>query len=129
MSGHNAKKLVGIWLDSSKAVIITQDAAESGSYRIHETVKGREKHGGGSEHSMNNAKQSEDLKYMKSVAALLLPYDEIFIFGPGQSQEQLQHHLKAQPQFSNKKMTVNSSGQLTDNQAVAAVREFFRPGS
>ena len=129
MSENNQKKLVGIWLDSAKAVIITQDEKESGSYRINNTVDGTRKHSGGSEHSMNNAKQSEDLKYFKSLAALLLPYDEILIFGPGQSQEQLQKHLLQQAQFSNKKMTVDSSGQLTDNQAVATVRDFFKSKS
>lgn len=129
MSEHNQKKFAGIWLDSAKAMIITQDEKESGTYHIQETVKGREKQSGGSEHTMNNARQSEDLKYFKSVAALLLPYDEIFIFGPGQSQEQLQHHLQQQGQFTNKKMTVDSSGQLTDNQAIATVRDFFKSKS
>ena len=129
MSEHHHKKLAGIWLDSTKAMIIAQDEKESGSYSIHDTIKGREKHSGGSEHTMNNAKQSEDLKYFKSLAALLLPYDEILIFGPGQSHEQLQHHLQTQVQFNNKKMTIDSSGQLTDNQAIATVRDFFKSAS
>lgn len=126
MAVHQEKKFAGIWLDGVKAVIIAQEESDNASYSVKETVKGREKQGGGSEHSMNNAKQSEDLKYLKAVTSALLPYDEIVIFGPGQSQEQLQHHLQEQVQFNSKKLTIDSSGKLTDNQAIAKVKEFFK---
>ncbi len=98
------KKLAGIWLDSTKAMIITQNRKRTGilSY-LPAPLKAKENHSGGSEHTMNNAKQSGDLKYFKEVSAELLPYDEILIFGPGQVQEQLQHHLDEQPTFNNKK--------------------------
>ncbi len=126
MAVHHEKKFAGIWLDGVKAVIIAQEESDNTAYSVKETVKGHEKQGGGSEHSINNAKQSEDLKYLKAVTSALLPYDEIVIFGPGQSQEQLQHHLKEQVQFNSKKLTIDSSGKLTDNQAIAKVREFFK---
>ena len=129
MSEQHHKKSAGIWLDTSKAMIIAQDETGTGEYSIHNSIKGRTKHSGGSEHTMNNAKQSEDLKFFKSLAALLLPFDEILIFGPGQSQEQLQRHLQLHVQFNNKKMTTDSSGQLTDNQAIATVRDFFKSAS
>jgi stalled ribosome rescue protein Dom34 len=123
MAEHQEKKLAGIWLDSEKAMII---AKEAGVFSVQDTLKGQEAHSGGSEHTMNNAKQSDELKYFKAVTAALLPYDEVLIFGPGQSQEQLQHHLNGQVQFKSKKITIDSSGQLTDNQAIAKVREFFK---
>ena len=126
MGEQHQKKFAGIWLDSAKAVIIAQQPDENESYTVQGTVKGHERHSGGSEHSMNNAKQSKDLKYLKEVTTALLPYDEIVIFGPGQSQEQLQHHLQDQVQFNAKKITVDSSKQLTDNQAIAKVRDFFK---
>jgi len=126
MKEQHQKKFAGIWLDSAKAVIIAQQPNESETYSVQDTVKGHESRSGGSEHSMNNAKQSKDLKYLKEVTTALLPYDEIVIFGPGQSQEQLQHHLQDQVQFNSKKITVDGSGQLTDNQAIAKVRDFFK---
>ncbi|MBA4166947.1 MAG: hypothetical protein H0X41_05295, partial [Chitinophagaceae bacterium] len=94
MAKQHQKKFAGIWLDSAKAVIIAQQPGEAGTYGVQDTVKGRESHSGGNEHTMNNARQSEELKYLKAVTSALLPYDEIVIFGPGQSQEQLQHHLE-----------------------------------
>lgn len=126
MSEQQQKKFAGIWLDGVKAVIIAQQANDAAIYSVKETVKGREKKSSGSEHSINNAKQSEELKYLKSITTALLPYDEIIIFGPGQSQEQLQHHLQEQVQFNIKSITVDSTGKLTDNQAIAKVRDFFK---
>lgn len=126
MSEQQQKKFAGIWLDDVKAVIIAQQLNDATIYGVKETVKGREKKSSGSEHSINNAKQSEELKYLKSITTALLPYDEIIIFGPGQSQEQLQHHLQEQVQFNIKSITVDSTGKLTDNQAIAKVRDFFK---
>jgi stalled ribosome rescue protein Dom34 len=126
MSEHHSKKFAGVWLDSVKAMIIIQNEKEAGSYILNETVKGAHSHSGSNEHTMNNARQSEDLKYFKSVATALLPFDEILIFGPGQAQEQLQHHLQEQVTFQKKKITIDTAQQLTDNQAIATVRDFFK---
>ena len=126
MSENHQKKFAGVWIDSVKAVIIAQDETESSAYKLHETVKGTSSHGAGSEHTMNNAKQADALKYFKAVGTALQPFDEILIFGPGQSQEQLQHHLQGLVPFKNKKITLDTAGQLTDNQAIATVRDFFK---
>ncbi len=75
---------------------------------------------------MNNAKQSDMLKYYKTVSNLLLDYDEILVFGPGKSQEQFQHHLQQDAQFNSKQITIDSAEQLTDPQMIARVREHFK---
>jgi stalled ribosome rescue protein Dom34 len=93
---------------------------------VQEILKARESHGGGSEHTLNNAKQSDSLKYYKSLANLLLNYDEILVFGPGKSQEQFQNHLQADTQFKNKEISIESEGYLTDRQVIAKVRDFFK---
>lgn len=127
MKHNNQKQYAGIWLDNDKAMIITKTSEnENDDYAVQDTVKAKENHGGGSEHSMNNAKQSDSLKYFKSISALLSGYDEIFVFGPGQSQEQFQNHLQKDAQFKNKKVTIDSAEQLTDPQMIAKVRDFFK---
>ncbi len=123
MKQNNQRQSAGVWLDNQKAVIITNN---SGDYAIQEKVKGSENHGGGSEHSMNNARQTDTLKYFKSISNLLSKYDEILIFGPGKSQEQFQNHLQEDAQFKNKKITIDSAKQLTDPQMIAKVRDFFK---
>lgn len=125
MKQNNPKQYAGVWLDNSSALIITNTPNNNAGYAIHDKVKAGQGQGGGSEHSMNNSKQSETLKYFKSVSSLLLAYDEILVFGPGKSQEQFQNHLKGDPQFAHKQITIDSTGQLTDPQMIAVVRDFF----
>lgn len=127
MKQQKQKKFAGVWLDNSEAMIISSDSEQStGDYHIVDKVQSTGNQGGGSEHSMNNAKKSEQLKYFKSLSHLLNPYDEILLFGPGQSQEQFQNHLQGEVQFKNKEITIDSSDHLTDPQRIAKVREFFK---
>jgi stalled ribosome rescue protein Dom34 len=127
MKQHTQRTHVGVWLDNAKAIIIANDIEnEQEDYAVAEQVKAKGSFGGGSEHSMNNAKQSDLLKYFKSVSGLLTGYDEILIFGPGKSQEQFQHHLQQDAQFNNKQITIESADQLTDPQMIAMVRDFFK---
>ncbi len=128
MKQKEAKQYAGVWLDNQQAMIIStsSESDTDDEYTISNKLKAVANQGGGSEHSMNNSKQSHQLKYFKELALLLIPYDEILIFGPGQSQEQMQHHLKEDPQFNHKKVTIDSSDQLTDPQRIAKVRDFFK---
>ena len=123
----NEKQYAGVCIDNANAIIITNSAeGENNEYAIHEKVKSAEHHGGGSEHSMNNAKHTDELKYFKSVSTHLLAYDEILIFGPGQAQEQFQNYLKEDAQFNSKKITIDSAAHQTDPQMIAMVRDFFK---
>ncbi len=126
MKQQSKKKHAGVWLDNQKALIIANSSEmENSEYAVMEKIKAADHFGGGSEHSMNNAKQSDNQKYFKSVAGTLLNYDEILIFGPGKSQEQFQNYLHEDAQFGSKKITIDSAEQLTDPQMLAKVRNFF----
>lgn len=125
MKQNSAKQYAGLWLDNSKAILIA-NTTENAEYSIQDKVKAEGKQGGGSEHSMNNAKQSGNLKYFKDIAGLLSGYDEILVFGPGKAQEQFQNFLKDDNQFQNKKISIDSDEQLSDGQMIAKVRDFFK---
>jgi len=126
MKDKKEKQYAGIWFDTTKAILITSDTADGKhEFVIGQRVKAEHNHSGGNEHTINNAKHSENQKYFKSVTPLLLPFDEILIFGPGEAQEQLLHYLKEDKQFQNKKITLASAAQMTDNQMVAKVQDFF----
>ena len=125
MKQTNQKQFAGVWLDHHKAMVITAED-DSGEYAILDKVKAPEEHVGGNEHSIHNTQQSNLLKHFKSVAKLLVKYDEILVFGPGTAQEQFQKHLQEDAQFKSKKIIVDSAGQLTDAQMVAQVRDFFK---
>jgi stalled ribosome rescue protein Dom34 len=124
MKQKQQKQHVGVWLDNQHAIIISN--GEEKDFSILNKVKVVEHQGGGSEHSMNNGKQMENLKYFKALSTQLMPYDEILLIGPGKTQEQFQHHLKEDVQFSNKQISIDSSGNLTDPQMIAMVRDFFK---
>ncbi len=123
MKHQGKKQYAGVWIDNQKAMIITE---HDGEFSIKEKLKADENFGGGSEHTINNAKQSGNLKYFKSISSRLLNYDEIMIFGPGKSQEQLQNHLEEDAQFNKKKITIDSAEHITEPQMIAMVRDFFK---
>jgi len=127
MKQHNPKQFAGVCLDSHNAIIIANTSeTENGDYSIQDKVQASEYHGGKGEHFMHNAEQSNHLKYFKSVANLLLNFDEILVFGPGKSQEEFINFLHEDAQFKSKKITIDSAGQLTDPQMIAKVRDFFK---
>jgi stalled ribosome rescue protein Dom34 len=127
MKNKEQKKYAGVCLDHAHAIIITNEhESDDSEYTILEKLKSDESHGGGSEHSMNNAKQGGEQKYFKAVSAQLTRYDEILIFGPGKSQEQFQNFLKADARFHATDISIDSADHLTDPQMIAKVREFFK---
>jgi stalled ribosome rescue protein Dom34 len=123
MNKRSVKQYAGVWMDTTAAVIISNEGNDD--YKVQTKVGSPHHKGGGSEHSMNNAKANDTLKFFKSVSKELLQYDEILVFGPGNSQEQFRNHLKNDFQFNNKPITIDSSDQLTDPQVIAKVRDFF----
>ena len=127
MNNNDKREYAGVCMDTATAEIICSNKeAENREFSIQHTIKSAEAHTGGSEHSMNNAQHTNELKYFKSVAAQLMPYDEILIFGTGKAQEQFQNYLKDDAQFSHKKISIDSAQHLTDPQKIAMVRDFFK---
>ena len=124
---QSTKQYAGVWMDNSKAIIISKGAdSDGGEYAVQDNVKVKDSHAGGNEHTINNAQKTDTLKYYKSLSNLLVSYDEILIFGPGKAQEQFQNHLKQDAQFKNKQVTIDSAEHLTDPQMIAKVRDFFK---
>ena len=66
------------------------------------------------------------LPHLETIASQLLKYDEIYIFGPGKSQEEFLNFLNDDNHFKNKKITLGSAEKMTDPQTVAKVRDFFK---
>lgn len=126
MKQKDQNQKAGVWLDSQTAFIIDNISDKTNNdYSIQHKVKGNASQGGGSEHSMNNAKQSDNIKYYKSISTLLLKYDEILLFGPGKAQEQFFNYLKDDAQFKSKQMTITNTQQLTEPQIIAKVSDRF----
>jgi len=118
------KQCVGVWMDHHNAIFIT---AEDGEFSIADNkVVAGQYHGDKGEHAYNNAEKTDNRKYFKTIGSQLLKYDEIFIFGPGKSQEELLNFLHDDQHFKNKKITLGTAEKMTDPQTVAKVRDFFK---
>ena len=119
------KQYAGVWLDSQHAIVIST-TPDNNEFAIRDKVSARVYHGGKGEHAMNNADNANTSKYLQSVAHLLKKYDEILVFGPGKSQEQLVNVLNEDAQFAGKQITIDTAKGLTDPQMIAKVRDFFQ---
>jgi hypothetical protein len=65
--------------------------------------------------------------FIGNVVASVFVYDELYIFGPGNTQEQFRNHICKDAQFNSTDFTIHSSVQLTENQMIVNVRTFFEP--
>jgi stalled ribosome rescue protein Dom34 len=126
MKQQQQKRVAGVYLDSTKAVVIRPAPDyEEGDYIVQDRIEADIHDRAGDKDSRNQAKQSDMLKYYKSVAALLLVYNELYIFGPGNAQEQFQNHLRDDAQFNQKEFAIDSSEQMTEPQMIVKVRTHF----
>lgn len=123
---NHPRRVAGVYLDHTKAVIIRPAPDyEEGDYIIQDKIDAEHHSRRGDKDAANHAEQSELLKYYKSVASLLHVYDELYIFGPGNAQEQFQNHIREDAQFNSTDFTIHSSEQLTEAQMIVNVRAHF----
>lgn len=126
MSNQNEKVYAGVWMDNHNAMVISRPESSTGEdYAIQNKVKSKEYRGGKGEHGSNNADQANSQHFYKDVANLLLPFDEILIFGPGQAQEEFHNFLKGDMHFNNKKIIIDTAERMSDPQMIAKVRTQF----
>ena len=122
MKEHQDKQTIGVWMDQSHAILITPS---NDDYTVSEKVKSDEYHGHSGEHASMNADKAHSRKFYQAISHRLLNYDEIYIFGPGKSQEQLRNFLQEDQHFKGKRIALGSADHLTDHQMIAKVRDFF----
>jgi stalled ribosome rescue protein Dom34 len=117
------KKQVGVWLDSHQAFIVSAPSGEFGMADEVDTTA--PEHNRTSEHTINQAEKALKMKHYHTVAAQIMGYDHILLFGPGTAQEEMRNLLSEDIHFRDKKVVIDSASQMTQNQMVAKVREFF----
>ena len=117
------KTQVGVWLDHHQAVVVSAPEGEFAIAGSFETTA--PEHHRSSEHTIHKAQKALTLKHFDAVAAQLTAYDHILLFGPGTAQEEMRNLLGDDTHFRGKKIEIDSAGQMTPNQIVAKVRDFF----
>jgi len=129
MNTQESKTVVGVWLDYSKALLITtEDHLGRGDYAIRKKIESRgSATRGSSEHTQHHREKAETEKYFKEIARELESFHGIFLFGPGNAQEQLLNYLRDNKHFQGHNLSIDTAGNLTENQLIARVRDFFKP--
>lgn len=127
MKHDHHKKLAGVWIDHSEALMVTtEDHKNHGEFAVREKIHASHHASSGGEHRHHNAEQGEFHHYLKAVAEKLKEFDEILLIGPGKSQEQLKNLMTADQHFSNKKISIESAERLTENQLNAHMKKHFQ---
>ena len=125
---NNDKKFLGLWLDHEDArLIATEGTGPIGDFSIIRHVKAHHRDSrGSSENAQHHSIQEERKKFFQQVTEAIKPFDDILIFGPGTAQEELRNHLTSDKDFHGKKLSIDTAGNLTENQVIAKVRDFFK---
>lgn len=132
------KKQTGIWIDGSKAIIVTLADGKESTIEIESEIENRVHHDGegdkgsfmGSRH-INNEKKFEERKtqqidrYFKNVFQEIKDADELYVFGPADMKLKLKQKIVNDTKFTTKLKKVEAADGMTNNQVVAKVKEFF----
>lgn len=136
------KRQTGIWIDSSKAIIVALDGdtekiteidsdVENDVYHNREGNKGTFSAGG---HHSTNEKQFDNRKkeqidyFLKSVLSYVKKSDELIVFGPAETKNKLEKKLNDGNLIDPGKLkAVETTDKMTLNQIVEKVRRFYNP--
>jgi hypothetical protein len=133
------KKQTGIWIDSTKAVIVTlndgkefvcevQSDLENKVYHDKEGDKGSFQ---GNQHidsdkTFEERKKHQMNNFLKNVVSSVDGSDELYLFGPAETKNKLQQKIKEDKSAkAGKSLTVETSDNMTSNQIVAKVKQFY----
>jgi hypothetical protein len=133
------KRQTGIWIDSSKAIIVTLDGGKENIFEIESDLENKmyhEKEGNkgtfsGSHHSNSENKFEERRKnetnhFLKNILSHIKLADELYIFGPAEAKIKLEQKINTDKSFDvNKLKMVESADSMTTNQIVAKVKKFY----
>lgn len=134
------KKQTGIWIDSSKAIIVTLEDGKEAVSEIQSDLENRVYHDkegdkgsffGGqhidSQKSFDERKKNQINTYLKDVISSVNGSDELYIFGPADTKTKLEQKINADKSttIASKLKLVETADSMTSNQIVAKVKKFY----
>jgi hypothetical protein len=135
---RHMKKQTGIWIDGSKAIIISLDSGketvreipsniESRSHHVHQGDKGTfmGTHHLNHEERFNERKKHQTDAFLKNVLDEVKHSDELFVMGPSLTKKHLMNRLEESGPQMPVLRGLETCDHLTVNQCVARVKEFF----
>lgn len=132
------KREVGLWIDHTKAVIVTVMGEKEEIRQVRSNIKKHIHFSGGSQAMPlfgtssipGESKQDREFasffsSYFDGVASLIRHADSIWIFGPGKAKEELEKHL-ARKQLNTHIIGVETVDKMSDRQIEAKVRQHYQ---
>lgn len=120
------QKRLGIWMDHSTANLLDLNAkkdSHSIESKFNESTK--EEALQRSESLMHNKRQQMQEEYYKEIAAVILKYDHVLLFGPTNAKTELHNFLNKDSHFKDVKIDVASADKMTENEKNAFVKKHF----
>ena len=133
------KKQTGIWLDSSKAIVVTLSGTEENvkeiqsdiENRIHHESEGDQgtfmgQHHLSQERKFDERKRHQIENYVKRIIESIRNDDELYVFGPSEIKLRLKSMIEEDKQISTRLKSVETSDKMTLNQVIAKVKDFYK---
>ena len=133
------KKQTGIWIDTSKAIIVTFTDGKEHITEIESDIENRiyhEKEGDkgaimGSHH-LNNERTFDERKehqfdhFLNDVLSHIKESDELYVFGPSETKIKLKQKIADGKTIADNKLkSIEKADSMTLNQVVAKVKKFY----
>ena len=77
------------------------------------------------ENAANNVEQTNKSKFFKEIEKVITNSTDLYITGPGTSQEELRNHLLETPQYKNLNIKLGTDSQLSEEQVLEEVKSHF----
>jgi hypothetical protein len=119
------KKRLGIWMNHSDAHLMDFKTHIIELHTIESTFTQQEKVEEEDKHKKQAKDKRKQAKFYKDLSETIKYYDEVVIFGPKEAKEKLVNILESDNQFSNIKIDVKHTDNLTENQQHSFVKEHF----
>ncbi|WP_269686086.1 hypothetical protein [Flavobacterium lacustre] len=134
------KTQTGIWIDSSKAIIVTLNGGkekiteidseiENNVYHNKEGNKGTFSgaHQSDSETKFKNRKNEQTDYFIEAVLSNVKKADELYVFGPAETKTKLEQKIQHQNIINPSILrAVETSDKMTLNEIVAQVKDFYK---
>jgi stalled ribosome rescue protein Dom34 len=117
-------KNLGIWMDHSAAHLINLNGEEQTinskfDFDMQEEAISK------SENLMHNKRQQMLASFYKKIAAEVLKYDHVLLFGPTNARVELYNYLDSDSHFNDIQIEVKATDKMTNNQKTAFVKKYF----
>jgi len=131
------KKQTGIWMDKSKAIVVTFNGGKHSIKTIQSQMDDRYNTGDnesgswmGGQHLSDENKINERLKhrlelFFNEISSLIDDVHELYLFGPADTKTKFKNRLNSKKKLSFELLKVETADSMTDNQIVAKVRSFY----